>query len=226
MDVSYQADIWGSIRRSIQASAEAAQASDAQLENARLSYQAELAQDYFELRGTDGEKELLDTTVKSYQDYLKLTQERFNSGVASGSDVAQAQTQLETARAQLIDYDVARAQYEHAIAVLTGKPPAELSISYSPIKITPPPVPVGLPSTLLERRPDIATAERQMAQANEQIGIAKAAYYPTLTHAADTGAGLESVGILEVDLLAKPFLVRGAAVGGDPLRCRQAPRDA
>ncbi len=197
VDVSYQADIWGSIRRSIQASAEAAQASDAQLENARLSYQAELAQDYFELRGTDGEKELLDTTVKSYQDYLKLTQERFDSGVASGSDVAQAQTQLETARAQLIDYDVARAQYEHAIAVLTGKPPAELAISYSPIKITPPPVPVELPSSLLERRPDIATAERQMAQANEQIGIAKAAYYPTLTLAPETGVGFGSVEFLK-----------------------------
>src|SRR5208337_4505341 len=187
VDVSYQADIWGSIRRSIQASAEAAQVSAAQLENARLSYQAELAQDYFELRGTDGEKELLDTTVKSYQDYLKLTQDRFNSGVASGSDVAQAQTQLETARAQLIDYDVARAQYEHAIAVLAGKPPAELSISYRSIKITPPPVPVGFPSNLLERRPDIAAAERQMAQANEQIGIAKAAYYPTLTISGSVG---------------------------------------
>jgi len=190
VDVSYQADIWGSIRRSIRASAEAAQVSAAQLENARLSYQAELAQDYFELRGTDGEKELLETTVKSYQDYLKLTQDRFNSGVASGSDVAQAQTQLETARAQLIDYDVARAQYEHAIAVLAGKPPAELSITQRPIKITPPPVPVGLPSTLLERRPDIAASERQMASANEQIGIAKAAYYPTLTISGS--AGLES----------------------------------
>jgi NodT family efflux transporter outer membrane factor (OMF) lipoprotein len=190
VDVSYQADIWGSIRRSIRASAEAAQASAALLENARLSYQAELAQDYFELRGTDGEKELLDTTVKSYQDYLKLTQDRFNSGVASGSDVAQAQTQLETARAQLIDFDVARAQYEHAIAVLAGKPPADLSVSYRSIKITPPPVPVGLPSNLLERRPDIAGAERQMAQANEQIGIAKAAYYPTLTISGS--AGVES----------------------------------
>ena len=182
MDVSYEADIWGSVRREFQAIAEAAQVSDAQLESARLSYQAELAQDYFELRGTDGEKELLDTTVKSYQDYLKLTQDRFNNGVASGSDVAQAQTQLETARAQLIDYDVARAQYEHAIAVLTGKPPADLSISYSPIKITPPPVPVGVPSTLLERRPDIATAERQMAAANEQIGIAQAALLPDHLH--------------------------------------------
>jgi NodT family efflux transporter outer membrane factor (OMF) lipoprotein len=195
VDVSYQADIWGSIRRSIQASAEAAQISAAELENARLSYQAELAQDYFELRGTDGEKHLLDTTVKSYQDYLQLTQDRFNSGVASGADVAQAQTQLNTARAQLIDYDVARAQYEHAIAVLTGKPPTELSISYSPIKITPPPVPVGVPSTLLERRPDIAAAERQMAAANEQIGIAQAAYYPTLSISA--AGGLESTAFLK-----------------------------
>jgi len=197
VDVSYQADIWGSIRRSIVASAEAAQASDAQLENARLSYQAELAQDYFELRGTDGEKELLDTTVKSYQDYLKLTQERFDSGVASGSDVAQAQTQLETARAQMIDFDVARTQYEHAIAVLAGKAPADLSISAGGIKITPPPVPVGIPSNLLERRPDIAAAERQMAQANEQIGIAQSAYYPTLTLATGSGVGLGSADFLK-----------------------------
>jgi NodT family efflux transporter outer membrane factor (OMF) lipoprotein len=195
VDVSYQADLWGSIRRSIQATAEAAQISAAQLENARLSYQAELAQDYFELRGADGEKELLQTTVKSYQDYLKLTQERFDSGVASGSDVAQAKTQLNTARAQLIDYDVARAQYEHAIAVLTGKPPAEVSISYRPIKTTPPPVPVGLPSTLLERRPDIAAAERQMAVANEQIGIAQAAFYPTLSISA--AGGLENTSFLK-----------------------------
>jgi NodT family efflux transporter outer membrane factor (OMF) lipoprotein len=189
-DVSYQADIWGSIRHSVRASEETAQASAATLENARLTYQAELAQDYFELRGSDGEKELLETTVKSYQDYLKLTQDRFNSGVASGSDVAQAQTQLETARAQLIDYDVARAQYEHAIAVLTGKPPSEVSVTSGPIKITPPSVPVGLPSQLLERRPDIAASERQMAQANEQIGIAKAAYYPTLSISGS--AGVES----------------------------------
>ena len=180
VNVSWEADIWGSIRRSITAAAEAAQVSDAQLENARLSYQAQLAEDYFELRGTDGEEQLLETTVKSYQDYLKLTQDRFNSGVASGADVAQAQTQLATARAQLIDYGVARAQYEHAIAVLSGKAPAEVSISRSPIKITPPAIPVGIPSTLLERRPDIADSERQMAEANEQIGIAKAAFYPII----------------------------------------------
>ncbi len=135
--------------------------------------------------------------MKSYEVYLKLTQDRFNNGVASGSDVAQAQTQLETARAQLIDFDVARAQYEHAIAVLTGKAPAELSISYSPIKITPPPVPVGVPSTLLERRPDIATAERQMAAANEQIGIAKAAYYPAIGLTTNSSPiGLEATSFL------------------------------
>jgi NodT family efflux transporter outer membrane factor (OMF) lipoprotein len=198
LNATWEADTWGSIRRSITSSAEAAQASDAQLENARLSYQAQLAQDYFELRGTDGEKELLDATVKSYEDYLKLTQDRFNSGVASGSDVAQAQTQLETARAQLLDYDVARAQYEHAIAVLTGKPPSDVSITYRPIKIVPPPVPVGVPSTLLERRPDIASAERQMAEANEQIGIAKAAYYPSIGLATQGAPlGLESASFLK-----------------------------
>ncbi len=195
VDVSYEADIWGAVRRQYQAIIEAAQVSDAQLEGARLSYEAELAQDYFELRGSDGEKQLLDTTVKSYQEYLSLTQARFNSGVASGSDVAQAQTQLNTARAQLIDLDVSRAQFEHAIAVLVGKPPADLSVSAGPIKIQPPVVPVALPSQLLERRPDIAAAERQMAAANEQIGVAKAAYYPTVTISAS--AGLESTAFLK-----------------------------
>jgi NodT family efflux transporter outer membrane factor (OMF) lipoprotein len=190
VDVAYQADIWGSIRRSVRASAASAQASFAQLENARLSYQAALAQAYFELHGTDGERELLETTVKSYQDYLKLTQDRFKSGVASGADVAQAETQLDTARVQLVDLGVARAQYEHAIAVLIGKPPADLSTPYHAIKMTPPAVPVDVPSTLLERRPDIAAYERQMAAANEQIGIAKAAYYPNLTISGM--AGLES----------------------------------
>jgi NodT family efflux transporter outer membrane factor (OMF) lipoprotein len=195
VEATWTADLWGSIRRSILSSAEAAQLSFAQLENAKLTYQAELAEDYFELRGLDTQQDLLNTTVKSYRDYLQLTQDRFNSGVASGSDVAQAQTQLETARAQLIDYGVARAEFEHAIAVLAGKAPVEVSISRAPIKITPPPVPVGVPSDLLERRPDIAAAERQMAEANEQIGIAKAAYYPTLTLGAAT-AGLESTRFL------------------------------
>jgi NodT family efflux transporter outer membrane factor (OMF) lipoprotein len=181
VDISYLADVWGSIRRSVAGSAATAQVSAAQLENARLTFQAEVAQDYFQLHGTDGDRDLLERTVKSYEEYLKLTQDRFNAGVASGGDVAQAETQLDTARSQLIDLDVARAQFEHAIAILTGKPPAALSMRSATIKSPPPPIPVGVPSTLLERRADIAAAERQMAAANEQIGIAKVAYYPTLS---------------------------------------------
>ncbi|MGH9327804.1 MAG: efflux transporter outer membrane subunit [Terriglobia bacterium] len=187
VDVSYQADLWGSIRRTVRGTEEIAQASFAQLENARLIYQGDLAEDYYELRGTDGDVDLLNSTVNLYQDYLRLTQERYHAGVASGADIALAQTQLDTARAQLVDYGVARAQYEHAIAVLTGKPPAELSIPHGAITTTPPPVPIGLPSELLERRPDIAAAERQMAASNEQIGIAQAAYYPSLTLSAAGG---------------------------------------
>ena len=134
--------------------------------------------------------------MKSYEEYLQLTKDRFNAGVASGGDVAQAQTQLDTARAQLIDLEVARTQFEHAIAILIGKPPAELSIQPAAIPLAPPPpTPPGLPSHLLERRPDIAAAERQMAAANEQIGIAKAAYYPTLILGAS--AGVQSTDFLK-----------------------------
>ena len=195
-DLTYAADIWGSIRRSVRQSAESAQVTAAQLENARLSFQANLAADYFELHGTDGDQELLDRAVKSYEEYLQLTRNRFNGGVASGADVAQAETQLYTARAQLSDLGVARAQFEHAIAILIGKPPAGLTIRYATIKSQPPPIPVGVPSTLLERRPDIAAAERQMAALNEQIGIAQAAYYPTLTLSAS--GGLESSDFLKL----------------------------
>lgn len=187
IDLSYQADIWGSIRRTVRANAENAQVSAALVENARLSFHTELAQDYFQLRGTDGDQDLLERTVKSYEDFLQLTKNRFKSGVASGGDVALAETQLDTARAQLIDLAVARAQFEHAIAILIGKPPAALSVSRAILKLPPPPIPVGVPSTLLERRPDIAAAERQMAAVNEQIGIAQAAYYPTLTLSASAG---------------------------------------
>ena len=194
LSLSYQADIWGSIRRTVRQSAETAQVSAAQLENARLNFHTELALNYFQLHGTDSAKDLLETTVKSYQEFLELTQNRQKSGVASGSDVAQAQTQLDTARAQLIDLDVSRSQFEHAIAILIGKPPSELTIARSPLKSEPPPVPVGVPSTLLERRPDIAAAERQMAAANEQIGIARAAFFPALTLSAT--AGLESSSIV------------------------------
>jgi len=195
LDFSYTADLWGAIRRTVRASEETAQVTAAQLENARLTYQAELASDYFQLHGSDADEDLLQSTVKSYEEYLQLTKNRFTGGVASGADVAQAETQLDTAKAQLIDLEVARAQFEHAIAVLIGKPPAELSVSRSSIEEPPPPIPVGLPSTLLERRPDIATVERQMAAANEQIGIAKAAFFPTLVLSA-TG-GLETSNIAQ-----------------------------
>ena len=185
--LSYLADTWGSVRRSIRGSAESAQASAAQLENARLAIHSVLAQLYFQLRGIDGEEELFERTVKSYEEYLDLTKIRFDAGVASGADVAQAQTQLSEARAQRVDLGEARAQYEHAIAVLVGKAPAELSIAGAKIDMAPPPIPVGVPSDLLERRPDIAAAERQMAVANEQIGIAKAAFYPSISLSASVG---------------------------------------
>ena len=196
VSASYTADVWGAIHRSVTASANTAQSLAAALENARLLYQSELAQDYFTLHGLDGDFDLLRQTVSSYEEYLTLTRNRFAGGVASDSDVAQAETQLYTTQAELVDLDVERTQTEHAIAVLIGKPPAELGIPREDIKIGPPKVPVGLPSQLLERRPDIADAERQAASANEQIGIAQAAFFPTLTMAV-TG-GVESSNVLNL----------------------------
>ncbi|MFZ3210125.1 MAG: efflux transporter outer membrane subunit [Terriglobales bacterium] len=187
VDISYQADVWGNIRRSVTAAYASAQASFADLENARLSYQAQLAEFYFELHGQDGDIDLLERTVKAYEVYLKLTQDRFELGVASGADVAQAKTQLDTTRAELIDLYVQRTQFEHAIAILIGKPPANLTIAPMVLKTLPPAVPIGMPSALLERRPDIAASERQMAAANEQIGIAKSAYFPSVLLSASGG---------------------------------------
>ena len=198
--VAYQVDIWGSIRRGVAANSAIAQASAAQLENAHLLYQAELASDYFQIQGLDASRQLLDATVKSYEQYVQLTQDRFDGGVASKGDVALAQTQLETARAQLVDLGVQRAQFEHAIAVLTGKPPSDLSIPAVPNQAPPPVSTIGIPSALLERRPDVAGAERQVASANEQIGIAKAALYPSLSISAGAGLQTSVVG----DLLSWP----------------------
>ncbi len=200
IDVTYQADVWGSIRRSVAANAAVAQASAADLENARLLYQTELAADYFQLQGLEAERQLLDATVKSYEQYAQLTKDRFDGGVASMGDVALAQTQLETARAQLTDLGIPRAQFEHAIAVLTGKPPSLFSMPAVSAQSPPPPVLVGLPSTLLERRADIAASERQVAAANEQIGIAKAAFFPTLSFGGSAGAQAAAI----VDLLSTP----------------------
>ena len=162
LDVSYEADVWGSIRRSVAANAAVAQASPRRISrSARLLYQSELASDYFQVQGLDADRVLLEQTVRSYEQYLQLTQDRFQGGVVSMADVALAQTQLEGARAQLTDVGIARAQFEHAIAVLTGHAPSELSIPPATTEPLPPTVPVGLPSSLLERRPDIAAAERQ-----------------------------------------------------------------
>jgi NodT family efflux transporter outer membrane factor (OMF) lipoprotein len=185
LDVTYQVDVWGSIRRSVRATAAAAQASEAQLENARLLYQSELAVDYFQLEGLDAARRILEDAVASYEQNVRLTQERYEGGVASMGDVALAQTQLETARAQLVDVGIDRAAFEHAIAVLTGRPPADVTIPAGSALPPPPEVPAGVPSGLLERRPDVAAAERQVAAANAQIGVAKSAFYPALTLNAD-----------------------------------------
>lgn len=190
LDLSYEIDLWGRIRRSITAAQENTQAAAADLETARLSLHAELAMNYFNLRSSDAQKKLLDETVAAYKDALQLTIDRADGGVAPQSDVAQARTQLQQALVQSTEVTIARAQYEHAIAVLIGKPPAQLTIAADPLtEKTPalPGIPAVLPSELLERRPDIAANERRMAAANEQIGIAKSAYYPRLNLAASLG---------------------------------------
>lgn len=187
ISISWEADIWGSVRHTVNANVANTQSSAALLANARLSYQALLAQNYFALHGIDGQADILERTYKSYQDSLQLTKDRYDAGVASDLDVAQAETQLNTAKAQLVDLGVARAQYEHAIAVLMGKLPSDLSIPKKILTIPPPAIPVSVPSELLERRPDIASAERLMAAQNELIGIAQAAYYPTVGISATTG---------------------------------------
>ena len=180
-DTSYEIDVWGRIRHNIEASTSSAQASAADLETARLSIHAELAVDYFALRGLDAQRQLLDFTITAFERALELTTNRYNAGVASQVEVLQARTQLENTRAQAIGVGVQRAQFEHAIAILLGKPPADFSIPQAPLTLLPPALPIGLPSELLERRPDIASAERDVAAANAQIGIAQAAFYPTVT---------------------------------------------
>lgn len=178
--VSWQPDFWGAVRRSVEEARANAQASAADLANVALSLQAELAADYFEMRGLDAQQELLNNTVKADTDFLQLTQVRFKGGVATDVDVAQAETQLETVRAQAIDVGVARAQFEHAIAMLTGQPASTFSLAAAPLTLTPPAIPAGVPSELLERRPDIAAAERSAAASNAQIGIDIAAFYPNI----------------------------------------------
>jgi len=189
-DASYEADVWGRVRRTVEASRSEAQASAADLANVDLSLHAELALDYFSLRGLDAEKALLDSTVVSYQKALELTQNRYQGGLASAVEVAMAQTTLETTRAQTTDLEVQRSSFEHAIAVLIGKPASSFTLPPLPLSTPPPLVPPGLPSDLLERRPDIAAAERRVQEANAQIGVARAAYFPLIT--LSSAGGFES----------------------------------
>lgn len=179
-DFSYEVDTWGAVRRSVASSREIAQATAADLETIRLSLHAELAFDYLTLRGLDEQKRLFDTNVEAFDKALKLTEERFQGGVASREDVDLAATQLEQTRAQDIDITSARDQFEHAVAVLVGQAPSTFKLDPAPLPNAPPVPPPGLPSGLLERRPDIAGAERRVAAANEQIGIARAAYFPQI----------------------------------------------
>jgi NodT family efflux transporter outer membrane factor (OMF) lipoprotein len=187
LDLTYELDAWGRIRRSLAAAREEAQATAADLETIRLSLHAELAIDYFEMRSLDAQKQLLDQTLVAYQKALDLTENRFEGGLSSKVEVALARTQLETARSQDIGVGVARARFEHAIAILVGRTPETLSLPPAPLNLKPPAIPVGLPSQLIERRPDIAAAERRVAEANEQIGIARAAFFPALLITATGG---------------------------------------
>ena len=187
LNAIWEPDLWGSVRRSVEASEAGAQASAADLASARLSAQATLAQDYFLLRITDVQKQLLDNTAAAYQRTLELTKNRYGAGVAAKVDVVQALTQLRSTQAQAIEIGVQRAALEHAIAVLVGETPETFAIAPAPLQIAPPGIPVGVPSELLERRPDIASAERTVAAANAQIGVAIAAFYPSLTLSAAAG---------------------------------------
>ena len=186
-DLSYEVDLWGKVRKQVEAAREEFQATAADLQTVRLSLHAELAYDYFELRSLDSQKKVLDDTVVAYQKAADLTGNRYEGGLAPKSEVAQARTQLESARAQDIDTGVMRAQYEHAISVLTGQPPESFSLAAVPLEMKPPVIPTGVPSELLQRRPDIAAAERRVAEANSQIGIARTAFYPSLTISASGG---------------------------------------
>ncbi|CAB3752380.1 efflux transporter outer membrane subunit [Paraburkholderia humisilvae] len=186
-DATWEPDLWGQVSRTVAAEKAGQQGAAADLANARLSAQGTLAQTYFTLRSLDAQQKLLDDTVVSFEKSLQLTQNRYAQGVAARSDVIQAQTQLQSAQAAAIDNGVARAQNEHAIAVLIGEPASTFSLAPAPLDATPPDVPAQLPSALLERRPDIASAERKAAAANEQIGVAIAAYFPTLTLSASGG---------------------------------------
>ncbi|MEO7727899.1 MAG: efflux transporter outer membrane subunit [Burkholderiales bacterium] len=187
LTASWAPDLWGSVRRTIEGNVANAQTSAANLANARLLAQSQLAINYFQLRVLDARRRLLEDSVAAFQKSMEVTRNRYNAGVAARVELVQAETQLKSTQAQAIDVGVQRAQFEHAIAILLGRPPAAFSLAAEQVALAIPAIPPGLPSELLERRPDIAAAERQMAVANAQIGVAKAAYFPSLTLSASTG---------------------------------------
>ena len=193
---SWDLDVWGRIRRTIESDIANAQASAADLAAAKLSAQAELATDYFEMRALDEQKQLLEDSAAAYERSLRIAQNQYQWGIATRGDVAQAETQLELARAEAIAIGIQRAQFEHAIAVLAGVLPADLSIAPAGLGAAPPLVPAELPSVLLERRPDIAAAERRVAAASAQIGIAEAAYFPDITLTSSVGYAATALGSL------------------------------
>ena len=208
-DVSYEADVFGRVRRTVEAARSNAQASAADLESVSLSLHAELALDYFQMRTLDAEEQLLNRNVTSFEKALDLTQSRYKGGVASAVDVAQAQTQLENTRTQAIDVLIQRAQNEHAIAVLIGQPASSFAVPAAAWDTPPPAIPPGLPSDLLERRPDVAAAERRISAANAQVGVARAAYFPVFTL---TGSGgFESTAISTLIQGPSGFLTAGAS---------------
>jgi NodT family efflux transporter outer membrane factor (OMF) lipoprotein len=186
-DASWQPDFWGKVKNTVKANIFAAQASAADLENVLLTAQAEVAVDYYQLRVQDAQKKLLDDTVKAYQDSYDIAKQRFDAGIDSDEDVAQAETQLESTQADDTDLGILRAQYEHAIAMLVGRPASSFAVAAQTFEAAPPSIPLGVPSVLLERRPDIAEAERLMAETNAQVGVTRAAYYPNITLSASVG---------------------------------------
>ena len=188
LDAGWELDLWGRVRRTVESNEANAQASAADLAAARLSAQAALASNYFLLRVLDAQKQILDDNVAALQRSLDLTKNRYAAGVAAKVDLVQAETQLKSTLADAIDTGVQRAQLEHAIAILIGKPPAAFSLPPTPLAVTMPAIPPAVPSALLERRPDIAAAERTVAAANAQIGVAKAAYFPALSLSGTLGS--------------------------------------
>ncbi|MEO8137455.1 MAG: efflux transporter outer membrane subunit, partial [Betaproteobacteria bacterium] len=212
VDAGWEFDLWGRIRKTIEAGQASAQVSASELEGIRLSAQISLAQSYFQMRVADLQRQLLDETVTGYERSLQLVNNQYNVGLVARGDVIQAQTQLKSAQAQAVDAGIQRAQFEHAIALLVGKAPAALSIPTAPVRLAVPAIATGLPSRLLERRPDVAAAERRMAAANAQIGVARAAFFPALTLSASVG--LQSSSLANLFSLPSRIWSIGPALAG------------